>query len=158
MVARSSARDLPSFIAGTSVASGRAMVRRLLPCLALGLVSACYPVGPAPSFQIKEVATQRLPDGRVEAAVTVENTKGAQEAVLCVRLDWLSYETPTRLIERREQCPGKKLEDGEGETLRLVFTLTSKRRVTGDTLIASIHYAGGQFIDPLNERTAGLPQ
>jgi hypothetical protein len=122
---------------------------------ALALLAGCT-ADPAPRFRVASVSPQRLPDGRVETTVRIENNEGPQQTALCVRLEWLSQENPTRLIEAREQCTSNKLAGNSATELR--FAMKRTRRTVGDSLVATLSYRNGHFFDPGVVRSAEVPQ
>lgn len=122
----------------------------------LSLVALGCGADPAPRFHLAEVTPVRAADGHVDVDVKLQNTAGPQVGVACVRLEWISSDTPARLVEAREQCIAQKLGGGDATALR--FALTSKRRVAGDTLAATVRYDGGQFVDPTSTLGAKVPE
>jgi hypothetical protein len=131
---------------------------RLSWLLALGVLSVAAGCRsePAPRFRIAELAPQRLSDGRIEVRVSIDNADGPQRSALCARLEWLSNATPSTLVEAREQCTDRHL--GGGESVDLVFDMASVRPGTGEKLVASVLYGGGQFVDPASTLTTEVPR
>jgi hypothetical protein len=120
------------------------------------LLGACTVQAPAPQFQMQSLVAERTPSSQLDVRLAVTTTTGPQKTALCVRLEWLSGDTPTKLVEAREQCSPKHLDTNESVEFR--FTMTSTRREVGDTLVARTRYGGGEFVDPLNTRSTEVPR